>query len=68
MIQYVSRETHRRGLMEKVKVALTLDKDLLQWVDKVSKQKRVTRSAFINHVIWVLKRENITLDKDIVLK
>lgn len=54
--------------MKKIKVAFTIDEDILKWADRVSKEKRVTRSAFVNHVLWVLKKERLTLDRDIVFK
>jgi hypothetical protein len=37
--------------MEKIKICLTLEKDVLEWTDKVAKSLGMTRSEFINMVL-----------------
>ena len=54
--------------MEKTRIGLTLDRDLIEWADQVAKEKRVTRSAYFNHILWVLRRERVTLDRDIMFR
>ena len=55
-------------MLKKKKIAITVDGDLLTWWDQTARSKRVSRSAYLNHILWTLKRNRITLDRDVVIK
>jgi metal-responsive CopG/Arc/MetJ family transcriptional regulator len=42
------KKYERRNPMEKVRVTITLDKDILELIDKVSNEKGLQRSTFLN--------------------
>ena len=46
------------GVMEKIRLTLTLDRDLVEWADKVAKKLNFSRSSYFNYLLWCRKRED----------